>query len=268
MKLIYSSITTLLVCLFCSCGKVPTPEPNQSFTHYNGDFEIGNISGFHYLVPDTSVNTVVVSSPVRKGNYALKNTLRPDDYINNGYRAEFAMYDCAKYKTEVYYAFSFLIDTNYSDYAYNLICQWQDLPYYLQGETWEPSPTLRGSSPPLALVYVDGNLEIKMNENPSSDANTFLVGNSLPITKGIWYDVMAHIYWSDEEDAYIEIFINGNPITPSNGTDFKFYNKNIYNRTGNYFKFGQYRGKDNPESTNIIYFDEVKVGSTLLEVAL
>jgi hypothetical protein len=115
------------------------------------------------LVVDPSINTQIVTDPVRKGNFAVKNTLRPDDYIFNGYRAELSVYNCAKYKTEVYYAFSFMVDTAYSDPEFNLICQWQDLPYYIQGENWEPNPTLHASPPPLALVYASGNLEIKMN---------------------------------------------------------------------------------------------------------
>ncbi len=33
-----------------SCGKVPTEEPNTPVLHFTGDFESGNIGGFHYLV--------------------------------------------------------------------------------------------------------------------------------------------------------------------------------------------------------------------------
>jgi hypothetical protein len=250
-----------------SCGKIPTPEPNQSFDHFTGDFETGNLNGFHFLVPDTNFNTVVVTNPVRRGNFALKNTLRPGDFINNGYRAELAMYDCAKYKTEVFYGFSFMIDSNYSDPEFNLICQWQDLPYYIQGENWEPNPELRGSSPPLALVYVNGTIVIKMNENPASNNETFQVGDAQSINERQWYDVVSHIYWNDDNTAYIEFWLNGILITPFNGTDYKYYKRNLYNRAGNYFKFGQYRGKNNTSNTNIIYFDEVRIGSTYDEVA-
>jgi hypothetical protein len=260
-------ILTLLI-IFFGCGKVPTIEPNKPFDHFTGDFETGNLNGFNFLVPDTSINTKIISNPVRKGKFALKNALNPNDYINNGYRAEMAVYNCANYKSEVFYGFSFMIDTNYSNQEYNLICQWQDLPYYVQGETWEPDPNLRGSSPPIALVYVNGALEIKMNEHPSSNNQTFLVGNSQPITKGKWYDVVSHVYWVDDNSAFIEVYLNGNIITPFNGKDYKYYKRNLFNRTGNYFKFGQYRGKNKPSNTNIIYFDEIKIGSSYNEVAL
>lgn len=255
-----------LIILF-GCGKVPTPEPAQTFDHFVGDFEKGNLNGFYFLVPDTLINTRVVTGPVRKGNFALKNTLRPDDYINNGYRAELAVYNCAKYKTEVFYAFSFMIDTNYSDKEYNLICQWQDLPDYNQGENWEATPVLHGSPPPLALIYVEGTIEIKMNDNPNSSNATFLVGAAQPITKGQWNDVVAHIFWNDDNTAYVEFWLNGNIITPFNGTDYKYYQRNLFNRSGNYFKFGQYRGKEKTSTTNTIYFDEIKIGSSYNEVA-
>lgn len=261
----YFFITCIL--LIFGCGKVPTPEPIQTFDHFVGDFETGNLNGWNFLVPDTSVNTIIISNPVRKGNYALRNTLHPDDFINNGYRAELAVYNCAKYKTEVYYGLSFMIDSTYSNQEYNLICQWQDLPNFEQGENWEPSPILHGSSPPLAIIYVNNTIELKMNENPNSNQETFLVGNPQPINKGIWYDLVFYIYWNDDNSAFISAWLNGSPFTPFNGTDNKFFKRNLFNRAGNYFKFGQYRGKNNTSNTNIVYFDEIKIGSSYFEVA-
>lgn len=254
--------------LFVSaCGKLPTPEPGQAFEHFVGDFENNNLSAFHFLVKDSTFNTQIVTSPVRKGNYALKNTLRPDDFVNNGYRTELAIYNCAKYKTEVFYGFSFMVDADYQDTAYNLICQWQDLPNYNQGESWEPTPVLHGSPPPISLMYVNNKLEIKMNDSPNTSNKTFLVGEAQYIQKGVWQDVVAHIYWNDDKTAFIEFWLNGDLITPFNGTDYKFYHRNLFNRAGNYFKFGQYRGKNKTAHANTIFFDEVKVGSTYLEVA-
>jgi hypothetical protein len=257
----------LFVTTILSCGKVPTAEPNQPFDHFVGDFETASISNFHLLIPDTSVNTKIITDPVRKGKYALKNTLRTDDYIDNGYRAELAVYNCAKYKTEVYYGFSFMIDSSYTDQAYNILCQWQDLPNFDLGETWQPSPVLHGSPPPVGITYVNGTIELKMNDNPSSSNQTFRVGDAQKITKQKWNDIIFHIYWSDDNSAFIEAWLNGNLFTPFNGTDYKYYHRNLYNRAGNYFKFGQYRGKDKTQNTNIVYFDEVKIGSAFNEVA-
>ncbi len=257
----------LILAVLYGCGKVSTAEPNQDFEHLVGNFESGTLSGFSCLVVDTAVNTKIVTQPVRKGTYALQNSLRPNDYTNNGYRSEIAAYNCAKYRTEVFYAFSFMIDASYSDTSFNLICQWQDLPNYDQGEDWDPLPNVRGSSPPLALVYVGNTLQVKMNQNPRSNSQVFLVGEPLPISKGQWYDVVAHIYWSDNNLAYTEISVNGTYLTPYNGTDYKYYSANLFTRAGNYVKFGQYRGENNPLQTSVIYFDEIKIGSTYSEVA-
>ena len=256
----------IFMVIVCGCGKVPTPEPNQDFGRFNGDFESGNLNGFHFLVIDTSINTQMVTSPVRKGLYSLKNTLRPNDYIFNGYRSELAVYNCANYKSKAFYTFSFYIDSNYSNQAFNLICQWQDLPNFEQGESWESVPILHGSSPPMALVYANETIELRMNDSPSSNGETFLVGNSYPIEKGKWYDVIAHVYWNDDNTAFVNVSINGDYLTPFNGVDNKYYKRNLFNRAGNYFKFGQYRGKAKTSNTNIIYFDEVKIGSNLNEL--
>lgn len=264
--MIFSSIFLSGILLIEGCGEVPTEIPDQSFEHFIGDFETGNYNNFHFLVPDTSFNTQIVTNPVRKGTYALKNTLRPEDYIFNGIRSELSVYNCAKYKTEVYYGFSIWIDTAYNDNRYNLFCQWQDLPYYIQGEVWEPMPVLHGSPPPIAMVYVDGNLELKRGMGPITQETETLA--SIPsVTKGNWHDLVFHVFWSDEEDGYIEAWINETPFTEFNGVDYKIYRPNLYVRSGNYFKFGQYRGKETPTHTNIVYFDEVKIGSSYVEVA-
>jgi Polysaccharide lyase len=260
-------VFAILFLVLASCGKVPSIEPGAPVLHFEADFEDRSLSPFYLLVSDTSVNTTFVTHPVRRGLHALKNTLRPGDYVFNGYRTELAIYECAEYQQEVFYGFSFLIDSAYGDPRFNLVCQWQDLPYYEQGEDWNPAPVLHGASPPVALIYADGKLELKMNENPSSDDHAYIVGEPVTINKGEWIDMVFRIFWSDKQDGFIEVWINGDHLTSFNGTDHRFFAKNLYTRDGNYFKFGQYRGKNDPLSTGIIYFDEVKIGTSYAEVA-
>lgn len=197
----FRPFTYFLFIILYSCGEVPTAIPGQSFDHFVGDFETGTLDGFSFLVPDTSFNTKIVTSPVRKGTYALKNTLRPTDFVYNGIRVEMAVYNCAKYKTDVYYGFSLLIDTNYADDNFNLVCQWQNNPYYIQGEVWDSSPVLYGSPPPLALVYVDGNLQISRYPGPISQ-KTANIGSVANVSKGVWHDLVFHMYWSDQDDGF------------------------------------------------------------------
>ncbi|MCF6366263.1 MAG: polysaccharide lyase [Bacteroidales bacterium] len=262
---IYVFIILLITCN--SCGKVPISVPGQDVLHFTGNFETGYLNQYEYFETDTAINTVIVTAPVRKGKFALKNTLNPGNYIFNGYRSELSVYDCAKYKTNVFYGLSFMIDTGYVDENFNLICQWHDMPDFNNGEDWSPMPLLHGSSPPVALIYLNGNIALKLNDNPNSNTETILVGDEHPINKGEWQDVVFHIYWSDDKTAFIECRLNGNYITPFNGSDNKYYYRNLFNRAGNYFKFGHYRGKSDTPHSNTIYFDEIKIGSTYKEVA-
>jgi hypothetical protein len=253
--------------VFSSCGKIPTAEEDQTFENFSEDFESGSLAQFYFLVADPAVNTVIVNNPVRQGANALRVTLRPEDYLNNGYRAELSIYNRCKYKTDVYYGFSFLVDTAYGDLSYNLICQWQDLPNYMAGEGWTQTPVLYASSPPVALILVDDHLELKYNPKACSNEQTETIGTYSALTKGVWVDVVLRAYWSTEDDGFLECWINGQALINPSGDDHKFYGKNLFNRQGNYFKFGQYRGSEPPAQSNAVYFDVVKVGHSYAEVA-
>jgi hypothetical protein len=68
-----------------------------------------------------------------------------------------------------------------------------------------------------------------------------------------------------ENDGFVEAWVDGQPITPFNGTDHKIYAPTVINRAGNYFRIGLYRdaaagGKE------VLYYDEVKIGKSYLEV--
>lgn len=272
MKHLVKNTKKLIYFLFASifliaCGKVPIPDKNQTVLHFADNFESGNLGNFELLVKDTNSNTLFVNNPVKEGNYSLKTVLQANDFVAHGYRTELCVYECAKYKTEVFYGFSFMIDTAYKEDSYNVICQWQDLPDYQMGESWNPMPRLHGSSPPLHIVYLDNHIQVKMNTNPRSNHFNFGVGDIQEIQKGVWNDVVMHVYWSDKDDGFVECWLNGNLITPYNGTDYKFYKRNLFNRAGNYFKFGQYRGAVKPLYTNAVYFDAVKIGTSYAEVA-
>lgn len=257
----------LFVLVLLSCGKVPLNEPNQPIEPFEDRFEINKLKFYDLLlVKDTNANLSLVNYPIRSGKSALKTTLHTEDFVFNGYRTELAVYHSANYQSEAYYGFSFYIDTNYQDDSYTLLCQWQDLPDYLRGESWTSTPVLHGSPPPIQFSYVDGKMELRGNSNPRSSNQTYLIGNSIPVEKGKWYDFTAHIYWDDTDKGFIEAWLNKEYITPNNGTDHKFYSANLYNRAGNYFKFGQYHGHIQPKNNNVVYFDEVKIGSTFQSV--
>lgn len=262
-KTVYSLSFRISLCLLLllpfGCGKVPIPEEGLQFDHFTGDFENGDLSAFHLLVPNDT-NAVVIDSPVRKGNHAVRFFLRPEDRMNHGNRTELGVYNCAKYHTEVYYGWSFMIDTSYNDPHYCLFSQWQNLPDFGNGENWDntfPSP------PPLALVYADGEIRINRNEKVVNEAAETIAGK--PVDKGVWHDIVFHVYWSDDSQGFVEAWLDGEPMISSG--DHKYYGSNLYNRAGNYFKFGLYRGSDADEYKPLIaYGDELKIGSSYEEV--
>ena len=61
-----------------------------------------------------------------------------------------------------------------------------------------------------------------------------------------------------EGDGYVEMYADGLPVTPFNGTDYKFYGSNVYNETGNYLKIGLYRDK-RAEAINSVYVDDAYI---------
>jgi hypothetical protein len=245
--------------LIISCAKLPSPEPGQEFEHFTGDFEDSSIASFHGLIPYPE-NVVIVSDTVRRGNHAVRFTLRPGDVTNNGNRVELGVHNCAKYGTEVYYGWSFMIDTSWTDTHYCLISQWQNLPNYQQGEEWNntfPSP------PPLALIYIDGVIKLQWNEKVVNE-NVQTIAER-PISKGVWCDVIFRVFWSDQEDGYVEAWMNDVPMIDDN--DHRFEGRTLYNRAGNYFKFGLYRGSDTDEYDPLIsWCDELHIGSSYEEV--
>lgn len=242
-----------------TCAKLPTPEPGQTFDHFVGDFEDSSLTKFHGLIPN-AINATIVSDTVRRGNYAVKFFLRPGDITNNGNRVELGVHNCAKYHTEVYYGWSFMIDTSWSDTHYCLLSQWQNLPNYQQGEDWNntfPSP------PPLALIYIDGVIKIQWNEKVVNENVQTIAERG--ISKGVWYDVVFRVYWSDDDKGYVEAWLNDVPMVDN--ADHRFYGANLYNRAGNYFKFGLYRGSDTDEYEPLIsWCDELRIGSSYSEV--
>lgn len=252
-------VPLVTVVLAYSCAQLPTPEPNQEFDHFTGDFEDSSLSKFIGLIPYPE-NAVIVNDTVRRGNFAVKFFLRPGDNVNNGNRVELSVHNCAKYHTEVYYGWSFMIDTSWRDEHYCLLSQWQNLPNYQQGEEWNntfPSP------PPLALVYENGMLQVNWNEKVVNENVQTIAERS--ISKGVWYDVIFRVYWSDCDDGYVEAWLNDVPMVDN--ADHRFYGANLYSRAGNYFKFGLYRGSDTDEYEPLIsYCDELRIGSSYEEV--
>ena len=236
-----------------------------------GDFECGNFAAWSSKEAARPDSVGIVSRPCRSGRYAARFTVRPGERVSNGNRAEITYDNGESPGREGWYAWSFLVPIEYSNvearpHQWQCLGQWHDQPNPHRGETWDKFP---GHSPSIAVYYtfVKGVARIELwygtyraNENQKIIA-------SVPIQLGKWYDIAFHIGWSNRENGFIEAWFNGKPLTPLNGRDHKVAGANMWNDYSHYLKIGLYRSSDF-RSTNSVYFDEVRIGNSLEEVAL
>ena len=230
-----------------------------------GDFETGDFSGFglEFAHKDSGC---IVTNPVRKGNYAVKFTLAPGDIASKGNRAELHYNNPSPYyRCEAYYGCSFMIDKNYKENGkWQMLFHFHDQPDWSIGETWDPETwiTYTPRKSVLAMLYMNDTLSICTNSFTRDDVAIA----SFPAKKGAWVDMGYHVRWSPKEDeGFIEVMKDGKRISPFNGVDHKFYGANVYNKMGGKLKLGLYRDKS-ITSTNVVYFDEVKIGNSYEEV--
>jgi hypothetical protein len=260
-------VLLLMAVTFTACGKLPIPEPTADTLHYANGFEDASLSGLLQLTDDAAYNFVFDSTKHHNGNRCLKVRLRPQDFVDHGYRSELGIVHSAPDQSEMYYGFAIMIDSLYADTVFNVVAQWQDLPAFNEGESWSSYPRLHGSSPPVHFNFVNNVLELKINDNPHSDKETKVIASTAPLERGRWYAVVLHAFWSTTANGFLEAWVDGQHLTPYNGSDFKYYSRNLFTHEGNYMKFGQYRGQNRPAHENTIWFDDVHVGSSYEEVA-
>ena len=154
---------------------------------------------------------------------------------------------------------SLMIERYYAeDSKWQMFYQFHDEPDWTKGETWE---TYTVRIPPHSLLYMNGTLGFYLN---SIDLGKECIARC-DVEKGVWIDLVLHLKWSMDYDGFVEICVNGEPVTPFNGIDYKFYRPTEYNVVGNALKIGLYRDSS-IESTSVVYFDEVRIGSSYEEV--
>lgn len=215
----------------------------------------------------------IVQDVVRKGKYAFKITVHPDDITqvsgkDKKNRAE-AKYDNLDPEgSEVYYGWSFLIPNDYifkpeDGSGFNIIAQWHDKPDRESGETREQTA---GLNPPIAVYMgtLDGQPGIRINYG-LRDLNVGSIGDS-PIKLDDWNDIVFHIKWSQGEDGFVEVWHNDKSITGG-----KVYGPNMHNSVPHYWKTGFYRGivgDDSTLTTNSMYIDEIRIGRSKADVSI
>lgn len=234
-----------------------------------GDFERGNLEGWSVQEGAQADSIQIVTTPIRHGRYAAQFTVRPADWVHNGNRAELTWDNNDRPGSEGWYSWSFLIPSDYLDAEENsdlwqIMGQWHDQPDRNQGETWADFPK---RNPPLAFVYglQEGvpSLRLLRATYPKGDERRIIA--TAPIDKGRWIDVVFHIGWSQQEDGFVEAWLDGQPLTLPGEDDHKVFGVNMWNAAPHYLKIGLYRNHE-ITTTNSVYFDEVRMGNSLEEV--
>ena len=205
----------------------------------------------------------IVSDSVGYGEKAFRIDITPNETTQSApdrdvkNRVEFGISPGHLGCDEVWYGWSFMIPVNFTDKpengsGFNVIAQWHSQ----SGDPDNPSST----NPPISVVYGTQNgvtgIGLKYGLN---DVNRHFMAEEI-IEKGVWYDLIFHIGWSEDWDGFTEVWMDGEMIT--NGT---VLGPNMHNWRAHYWKAGMYRGAVGQDSTltnNSIYYDEFRIGQS------
>jgi len=192
-------------------------------------------------------------------NRFARFTLNKGDLLKGGTRSEMVIIEDKNSKhRDAYYSWRMRLEKGYPAInRWQLFAQWHDQPDKKHGMTWSTKPE---TFPPISLRCQNLNLYLQVNK---PHVNKWFTGPMVPIQPDQWVNVFFHIHWSQKKDGFIEAWVNDQPLTPSNGTDHKFYTPTLYNSTGNFLKIGNYRHNLIEGSTSIDV-DDIHIGTRCL----
>ncbi|NPV00380.1 MAG: hypothetical protein HPY53_03255 [Brevinematales bacterium] len=252
MKIVFPVLLFLIT--FSACGLVPIYNPG-SFQPFTSGFEDG-ATGVWNLEQGLPGLIEVQSNIVRTGNYAVRFTILPGVTWHTGNRTEMAYFNMDPYGEEVYYGWSCMLAPGYTDNGkWQIIGQWHDQPDPFSNDSWSSFPR---NSPPISINYLSN--KVYLNVLYSGIKAKVMWENGVNVSYGAWFDVVVRVKWSMYGDGFVEGWVNGTNLYPE-----RIYSKTVVNRVGNYLKIGLYRDED-AAGTNIVYYDEVKIGKTYAEV--
>ncbi len=269
MKFQTIAILGVLVATGFSCNKNNefVPPPTNNYIGISTNFETQIIFPPWEKQGNAESFSIVSESP-RKGHGCAKFSIGSSEYWtspNSGIataRSEIQIFNVAPADKELYYGWSVKIPNDYAESSdWQIIGQFHDQPDYAHGETWDTYPA---HSPPIAITYKNGKVGLAVAVPCGNDPEII---SERAITKGEWTDIVLRIYWSTNENGFIEAWVNATPMTDNSGTITRYYFRNLYNNSGNYLKIGLYRS-NNITTANSVYFDEIKSGLTYQDVTI
>lgn len=239
------------------------PRPGVWFC---GDFETGGLQGWGWDLARRE-SAVVVTQPVRRGRYAVRITLAPGDRAASKERAELKVGDKdlervhGRQGGEIWYGWSLLIPEGYADPPgdqFQILGQWHHRPVAMKpGER----PRMIGAPPLMLHLVADRGRNVLMligQASPKAPPRTL---GAQAVRRGAWIDLVFHIKWSTGKDGFVEAWLNSRPFTKG-----KMFGPTLYSPVNNYLRLGLYRGKG-VRTTNSVYYDEVRLGSSYEAVA-
>lgn len=263
----------------------PPPEDPPSLPCANGFNLFGNenvlyYEGFEQVENDDPQKTIftrwegghnesyhIVADVVKYGEKSYRVDITPNETTQGGAdrpvknRVEFGISPGHLECDEVWYGWAFMIPEDFIDNVengtgFNVIAQWHD-----QSGTPENRST---NNPPISVLYGTDNgltgIGIKYGLN---DVNRHFMALE-EIEKGVWYELIFHIGWSQDWDGFTEVWMDGELIT--NGT---VIGPNMHHWKPHYWKAGLYRGEVGQDTTltnNSIYYDEFRIGQSFDDV--
>lgn len=232
-----------------------------------GDFESGDFRGFSWDIgrPECAV---VVTRPVRRGRYAARITLAPGDRGAGKPRSELRVADKeiervhGRQGSVIWYGWSLLIPAGYADPPENqwqIVAQWHHRP---PGEV-NAGGSLRVTGPPPLALHLEaaaGKEFLALIARASRRSPPRVLGRR-QVRLGAWIDLVFQIKCSTGGDGFVAAWIDGRPFTAG-----RMKGPTLYTPIANYLRIGLYRGKG-VQTTNSVYLDEVRVGSSYQAVA-
>ncbi len=253
----------------------PGTDCADGFTAF-GNESVFAYEGFEQVDDDNPQNTIfkrwegghndsfqIVTDESRSGEKGFRVDITPNETTQGGAdrpvknRVEFGISPGHLACHEVWYGWSFMIPENFTDTpengtGFNVIAQWHD-------QSGDPD-NRSILNPPISVLYGtrDGMTGIGLKYG-LNDVNRHFMAEEV-IEKGVWYDLIFHIGWSEDWDGFTTVWMNGEIIT--NGT---VTGPNMHHWRPHYWKAGLYRGEVGQDSTlvnNSIFYDEFRIGQT------
>jgi hypothetical protein len=208
-----------------------------------GDFEAGNLDQYSAIDvhPGTTDRLTVVTDPVREGNYALKATVQPGDYVKLGARAELVVTSPMFHEGEErWFHWHTLFPQDFqTSPRWHLFIQWHSgdfgvpLQFNLHGE--------RLSFRVMGHQY---------DAQGQHDAGMLWTA---PLQRGEWMEFLLRVKFSaDPKIGYVELWKDGEKVVTQT------FHQTLYAGGSVYLKQGLYRDRsiDWPQS---IYHDGLTI---------